>query len=178
MSDAANPYAAPAARVDDVPANPQAEAIRRAHINHEASVKAVGFLFYLGGALLTITALVTLVGKDDLQGSVTAIVLFALGAGELIAGWGVRALRRWGRNLGSVLSVIGLLAFPIGTLISVYMLYLFLSKKGRTIFAPPYQDVVAATPHVKYRTSIVVWIVLALLLALVLAAVLAPMFGR
>lgn len=178
MSNAANPYAAPAARVDDVPANPEAEAIRRAHINHEASVKAVGFLFYLGGALLTIVALGSLVGASDLRDTVIAVCLLVLGASELVAGWGVRALRAWGRKLGSVLSAVGLLAFPIGTLISIYMLYLFLSKKGRTIFAPPYQDVVAATPHVKYRTSIIVWIVLALLLALVAAAVLAPMFGR
>jgi hypothetical protein len=47
-----------------------------------------------------------------------------------------------------VLSGIGLLGFPIGTLINGYILYLFLSKKGRTVFAPEYQEVIEATPHV------------------------------
>ena len=137
MSNAANPYAAPTARVEDVSANAEAEAIRQAHISHEASVKSVGIL-------------------------------------QLFAGWGVRGLRRWGRILGCILSALGLLGFPIGTLINAYILYLFLSKKGRTIFAPEYQDVIAATPDVKYRTSIVVWIVLGLLVILVAAAFVLP----
>jgi len=89
----------------------------------------------------------------------------------------VRALRPWGRIVGCILSAIGLIGFPIGTLINGYILYLFLSKKGRTIFAPEYQDVIAATPHVKYRTSIIVWIFLALVVLLLAVAVLAPMFG-
>lgn len=172
VNDAANPYAAPAARVEDVGQNPEAEAIRRAHINHEASIKAVGFLYYLGGAVMTISGLVTL--ATDL---ITAVLLLALGAGTLFAGWGVRALRGWARVLGCVLSAIGLLGFPIGTLINGYILYLFLSKKGRTIFSPAYQDVISATPEVKYRTSIVVWIVLALLVALMVFGLLASLFG-
>jgi hypothetical protein len=87
------------------------------------------------------------------------------------AGWGVRSFRRWGRVVGCVLSGIGLLGFPIGTLINAYILYLFLSKKGRTVFSPEYQDVIAATPHVKYRTSIIVWILLALVGALVVVGI-------
>ena len=77
-----------------------------------------------------------------------------------------------------MLSAIGLLGFPIGTLINGYILYLFLSKKGRTIFAPAYQDVIAATPHVKYRTSIVIWIFLALLVGLILFAAVGAFVGR
>jgi len=168
MSNTAfNPYAAPAAPVEDVSANAEAEAIRKAHISHEASIKAVGILYYLGGTGVTLVALAALFSaRQD-----------ALGAGQLSAGWAVRALRPWGRTVGCILSAIGLIGFPIGTLINGYILYLFLSKKGRTIFAPEYQDVIAATPHVKYRTSIIVWIFLALIVALVALAVLAPMFG-
>ena len=69
-----------------------------------------------------------------------------------------------------MLAGFGLLGFPIGTLINAYILYLFLSKKGRTIYSPEYQEVIAATPHVKYRTSIVVWILLALVVVLIAAA--------
>lgn len=174
----ANPYAAPAAPVEDVSANAEAEAIRQAHITHEASIKAVGFLYYLGGVLVTIGGLASLAGRPDSGGVGVAIGLVIVGIGQFFAGWGVRALAKWGRVLGCVLSGLGLLAFPIGTAINAYILYLFLSKKGRTIFAPEYQDVIAATPHVKYRTSIVVWIFLALIVALIVFAGLAPLFGR
>lgn len=179
MSNAANPYAAPAARVDDIAANPEAEAIRRAHIGHEASLKAVGFLYYLGGILVTLAGIASLfAGSSEGANTVMVLLLVPLGVGQLFAGWGVRALRAWGRIVGCVLSAIGLLAFPIGTLINGYILYLFLSKKGRTIFAAEYQDVIAATPHVKYRTSILVWIFLVLLAGLIVFAALGSYFGR
>jgi len=173
VSTPVNPYAAPTAAVEDIAANPEADAIRRAHIGHEASIKAVGILYYLGAVVLTIGTVMFL--QSDVA---TSIGLLIVGVAQLFAGWGVRALRRWGRVLGCVLSVIGLLGFPIGTLINGYILYLFLSKKGRTIFAPEYQDVIAATPDVKYRTSIVVWIVLGLLVALVAAAFVLPQLAK
>ena len=178
MSESVNPYAAPAADVDDVSAHPEQETVRREHINHEASIKAVGFLYYLGGAIVTVGALASL--ADARVG--VALLLVVTGVGQLVAGWGVRALRPWGRILGCVLSGFGLLGFPIGTLINAYILYLFLSKKGRTVFSEDYLEVIAATPHVKYRTSIVLWIALALLAVLILlgvtAAYLMPVIGR
>jgi len=179
MSNTAfNPYAAPAAPVEDVSANAEAEAIRKAHISHEASIKAVGILYYLGGTGVTLVALAALFSaRQDALGLGASVGLLALGAGQLSAGWAVRALRPWGRTVGCILSAIGLIGFPIGTLINGYILYLFLSKKGRTIFAPEYQDVIAATPHVKYRTSIIVWIFLALVVLLIAVAVLVPMFS-
>jgi hypothetical protein len=172
-----NPYAAPAAPVADISANAEAEAIRRAHISHEASIKAVGLLYYLGGVGVTLAAAASLLGARDTSVMVT-LLLIALGVGQFFAGWAVRALQRWGRILGCVLSGLGLLGFPIGTAINAYILYLFLSKKGRTIFAPEYQAVIAATPEVKYRTSIVVWIFLALLVALLAFGMLGSFFGK
>jgi hypothetical protein len=182
MADPANPYAAPAARVEDAGADSEAEAIRRAHIGHEASIKAVGFLYYLGGLLVLLGALGGFMGATSARYAYAAtgvmIFLVLVAAAQFAAGWGVRALKRWGQVMGCILSGLGLLAFPIGTLISAYILYLLLAKKGRMVFSPAYRDVVAATPHVKYKTSIVVWIVLALLLGLIAFAVLAPMFAR
>ena len=180
MSNATSPYAPPAARVADVSAsaNPEAEAIRQAHISHEASIKSIGILYYLGGVALIIFGIVSLAAvREGAVAPLMALFFLVLGAGELFAGWGVRALRKWGQVVGCVLSVFGLLGFPIGTLINLYILYLLLSKKGRTVFSPAYQEIIVATPHVKYKTSILVWIFLALLVALVLAAVLLPMFA-
>jgi hypothetical protein len=170
MSEAANPYAAPTARVDDAGVDSEAEKIRREHLNHEASIKAVGALYYLSGLMLTLAAFGTAISARDASLGAGALLL-VLAALMFAAGWGVRSFRRWGRVVGCVLSGIGLLGFPIGTLINAYILYLFLSKKGRTVFSPEYQDVIAATPHVKYRTSIIVWILLALVGALVVVGI-------
>jgi hypothetical protein len=177
MSQAVNPYAAPAAKVEDAGANPEAEAIRQAHISHEASIKAVGFLYYLGAAIAVIFGVGSLAGvASGGEAAGLGAFMLAFGVAGFFVGWGVRGLRRWGQVVGCVMAVFGLLGFPVGTLINGYILYLFLSKKGRTIFSPEYQDVIAATPHVKYRTSILVWIFLAIVLGLLLLAVLVPMF--
>jgi len=61
---------------------------------------------------------------------VITVLLVVLGVGQLLAGWGVRALRSWGRTVGCVLSAIGLLGFPIGTLINGYILYLLPRRKA------------------------------------------------
>ena len=180
MSNTAfNPYAAPAAPVEDVSANAEAERIRKEHISHEASIKAVGLLYYLGAIGMTIGGLAGLVAARGAETSVgVALLLLGLGVSYAFAGWGVRGLRPWGRIIGILLAGFGLLGFPVGTLINAYILYLFLSKKGRTIYEPQYQDVIEATPHVKYRTSIIVWIFLALLLALFAFAIGLPLFGK
>src|SRR4249920_884895 len=130
-----NPYAAPTAPVEDVSSNPEAEAIRKAHISHEASIKAVGFLYYLGGVLLLLTAVAQLFAQVAGWSTAMSLVFLVIGIAQLFAGWGVRAFRKWGRIVGCVLSALGLLGFPIGTIINAYILYLFLSKKGRTVFS-------------------------------------------
>jgi hypothetical protein len=78
------------------------------------------------------------------------------------------------RICGIVLASVGLLAVPIGTVISGYILYLLACKKGRFICSPDYHAIVQATPHVKYRTSPVAWALLAVavLAAFVIAAAL------
>jgi hypothetical protein len=76
-----------------------------------------------------------------------------------------------------VLSEVGLLGFPIGTLINGYILYLLLSKKGRKVFSDEYRQIVSLTPHIKYRTSIVVCILLGLIVLMVAAAILFTVFG-
>ncbi len=173
MSGAVNPYAAPTAPVEDVPAHPEAEAVRKAHIKHEASIRSVGTLYFLGAIFGTLGGLFGLAGAPGARGDiVAAVVMLVLGVAMFFVSSGVGRLRPWARTAGCALSGIGLIGFPIGTLINGYILYLFLSKKGRTIFSPEYQDVIAATPHIKYR-SWLVWIFLALVLIVVLVAVLA-----
>jgi hypothetical protein len=52
-----------------------------------------------------------------------------------------------------------------------------LSAKGKRLFEPDYAGIVAATPHIQYRTSIVIWILLGIIVLLVAAAVLVPILS-
>jgi hypothetical protein len=176
-----NPYAPPQAEVADIAgAIPEAEMVRREHIKHEASIRSVGVLYYIGGALMAVAAIFFVVGINQITlGWGLASIYAILALFSIAVGHQLRALKPWARIASIVLSVIGLLGFPIGTLINGYILYLLLSQKGQRIFQSDYADIVAATPYVKYRTSIVVWIVLGVLLIGILAAITLPMLlGR
>jgi Ca2+/Na+ antiporter len=88
----------------------------------------------------------------------------AIGVLQLIAGLGLRKFSNRGRILGSVIAGIGLIVIPVGTVIGAYILYLLLGAKGKVVFSPEYQEVIAQTPHIRYRTSKWVWILLILFL--------------
>lgn len=166
MSAAANPYAPPRAHVQDVSgADSEAEEIRREHIKHETSVRAIGLLYYLSGGVMLVLSIAMLGGSFSgtaLQGLTVGLGVLYLGLGALmlVVARGVRKLAPWARIATIVLAAIGLLGFPVGTLFNAYILYLVLSKKGKRIFEDDYRDIIEATPHIKYRTSIIVWIVL------------------
>src|SRR5690606_39569288 len=111
---------------------------------------------------------------------VLAWVLFTQSSACSASRWvhQLRALKPWARIAGIVMAILGLFGFPIGTLINGYILYLLLSQKGRRIFQPDYAHIVAATPEVKCRTSIVVWIILGIFLLGILAAISLPFVMR
>lgn len=142
------------------------EAVRNEHLKHEASIKSVGFLYCLGGVGVTLGGLsLTIVGFASGQGesvgtAVLGVFFLLLGVGQFLVGRGLRKLRPWARTPTTIISCLGLLGFPLGTLINAYILYLVLSAKGRMVLSEEYNQVVAQTPHIKYRTSIVVWVFL------------------
>ena len=110
-------------------------------------------------------------------GPFVGVLYLVFGALFIVVGRGIRKLRPWARTTGIVLAAIGLLGFPLGTLLNGYILYLLLAKKGKRIFEDDYKDIIEATPHVKYRTSIVVWIFLGLLV-LAIAGIIAAVAVR
>ena len=177
-----NPYAAPQTTgvVDDAPT--ENEVIRQQYLRHEASVKSIGSLYLVTAVLLMPYAIVTLVGgiSEMAKGDSTAIGAATIGAIYLglcalqaATAIGLRRLQPWARVVAALLSLVGLLAFPLGTLISGYFLWLLLSKKGSFIVSDEYQRVVAATPHIKYKSSIIVVAFMVLLVILVGMAIIA-----
>lgn len=176
---AVNPYAPVIAQPGSVAQSSQAEQIRRTHLSHEASIQSIGALFLLGAFFVTLAGVFLI--SVSLYSLITGapqpespLILLGIGVFELtlgilqgMTGFALRKLRSGGRVGGIVFSIIGLLGFPIGTLISAYFIYLLASKKGAYIFSDEYRRIVAETPHVKLKTSIIIWIFLALLLGLI-----------
>ena len=145
----------------------EAEEIRKKHIRHEASIKSVGVLYFLGSAFMVVAGFTQLASPRAGQNVMLAVLFLGLAAVQIWAGIGLRRLKLPGRLAAGILSGLGLLAFPVGTIINGYILYLLYSKKGSTVFSPEYKQVIEATPHIKYRTSIVIWILLGLVFLLI-----------
>jgi hypothetical protein len=179
-----NPYAAPIAPYAAGPSGSLAEAERIRHelIKHEVGVQTIGNLYLLGAIVGVIAlvglALVTVFGmtSGSAEGErlepIPMLVMLVIGG---LATWlyfwigvGLRRLDRKVRTVAIVLAAIGLLGFPLGTLINGYFLYLLASEKGGRVLSPEYQAVVAATPHIKYKSP---WLIGCLILFVVLGAI-------
>jgi hypothetical protein len=202
-----NPYAAPEAEIGG-PAMAltgsslaEAEAIRRAHLNHEVTVKGFGALSVLGGIFMLIAAPFLLAmglgaiplgesaepgaGRYFLAG--LGVMLFALGLLNIFVGIGMRRLQPWARWTETVLVSINLLASlfqinPVALLISGYILYLMVSAKGEMIFSRRYKEVIALTPHIKYKMSrwvkTMLWVLLAFFVVLIGLAIVGALMNR
>lgn len=169
-----NPYAAPQSVVEDLPAADVGamEAQRQALIRHETQLKSVGALYYLGGVVMLGSTLALLgSGAERLETGVLGMLMALFGLLYLAMGYGFRRVRSWVRVPGAILAVLSLLSFPVGTLIGAWILYLMFSAKGRQVLAPEYQQVIAATPQVRFQRSIGDWIALILILLLLIAFV-------
>ena len=160
-----NPYQAP--QTFEVPGSQptDAEAIRQDHIKTEASIKSVGILYWLASVAVVITSIPMItaaIGQSEMAVQQIAIGsgLLSLGILQFIVGFEIRRLKAWARVAVGILSGIGLVGFPVGTLINAYILFLLFGKKGRMVFSAPYKEIITATPHVKYKTSKWVWIIL------------------
>jgi hypothetical protein len=176
-----NPYAAPSADLtkDGTGAEWADVALRQAHLQHEVQLKSVGSLYLLAALVWSITSAVGIPIYFDLHQSepawlrvITVALLLLVILVLLAVGVGFRGLQSWVRIPGAALSIGGLFLFPLGTLINAYVLYLMFCAKGRTVLAPDYARVRAATPHLRYRRSALERGVIAVLLMAVLAVIL------
>ena len=58
------------------------------------------------------------------------------------------------------------------------VLYLIFSAKGKMVFSDEYRAVIEQTPDIKYRTSVIVWIVLGLILVIIAFGLFGAFFAR
>ena len=178
----ANPYAPTSETLGQSPPFDDAEAYRRAHLKHEASCQSIGTLFLLSSIIVLIVAIVYffdlirirqngIAGQTTMPSFLLNLITILLSLAQATVGFGLRRLRAWSYTGGIVLSVVGLLAFPVGTLFCGYFLYLLLSEKGRIVFSSSYQNVIAQTPHIRYRTPPIVWVLLLAIVLLIIFSV-------
>ncbi|HSF83149.1 MAG TPA: hypothetical protein VLA49_18065 [Anaerolineales bacterium] len=117
----------------------------------EIHVKVIGWLYIvlgilgvLGAALLFIlVAGGGLISGDEIAIQVTTLVGLILGGlfvllsvPGIIVGAGLIQFQPWARILALVLGLLNLLAFPVGTLLGIYTIFVLLDEATARLFAP------------------------------------------
>lgn len=186
MSD--NPYEAPSADLSLVATRVESADVdvRQAHLKHEAQLRSVGLLYFLGAFIMLVMAVPFLFAFPE-AGSREANDLpmllfftlfpFAVAFVFCTVGYGFRALRSWVRIPGTAFGLLGLTQFPLGTLINAYVLYLMYCPKGRTVLAPDYARVRAATPHLRHRRGLLGTLVLMILIGVITFVLVEAYYG-
>ncbi len=148
---------------------------RKDHIIHEALVRSVSVFYLLAALPLIALGAYGAFGAIALVGSGWAlfavfVTLVWWGIAYLLVntGIGIWKLRGRSRVVSIVLSVLGLISIPVGTIISVFVLYVMCSGKGQKVFSPSYQHVIAQTQQLRRNNLLIFGIVTGLVL-LVLA---------
>jgi len=150
------------------------ELVRRQCINRESTIKTLGALYILGGIFALIGSISILASSSPrLSGPspVLSVIYLGLSVMGLAAGFGLRRLQPWARILATIQACLGLLAFPIGTLINALILSAYWTNPSKTIFSEDYKRIIAATPHVKVKTSKAMIVLLIILLILIVGIV-------
>ncbi len=195
-----NPYAAPEAPIGREPVVVSgdvaaAEAIRRAHLNHEANLKSVGQLHMLA-ALLVGAMLVAMVGRGTTGLTFRRVLpsTLPLGAFALVngaVGYGLYKLQSWARwteivllGLFLVLEAISfvfsftkqgaptvalLIGFTFVAAIPMAVLWLLVSRRGDVVFSQEYHEVIARTPHVRQSSGCALVLLLMIVVGVLLA---------
>jgi hypothetical protein len=184
MNQAYNPYEAPQSNASNDYEPSDVETIRKKYLSHEASIKSVGSL-YIIGCILSLFGIVPSfiqVIRMGLNGEAVfkffiTLLLLLLVILQFTVAIGLLRLKNIARLTAIPFSVLGLLLFPIGTIVAGYILYLLLSKKGAYVVSPEYHQIIQMTPHIKYKTSIVVWIFFVAFLLLIGLAIIGSMIG-
>jgi len=114
----------------------------------ENHVKILGLLNILIGALGALVSLIFFgvfggasVGSDalPLRGFLTVgvmAVLLVLAVPMIVIGTALLQFRHWARTAGTILAVLSLLHFPLGTLLGVYAFWVLLSAEADSLFNP------------------------------------------
>jgi hypothetical protein len=156
--------------------------IRKAHIEHETSLRGMALLYYFAALFIGIGGLLFCfergtAGESRLSSLILGFVLIAIATLYAVFGRAIRRLEPWSRTPATVLACLGLLGFPLGTAINGYILYLLHSNKGKTLFTPEYREIMLQTPEVHAKTSLALWLALVLVILIFIIVILVAAWG-
>ena len=107
--------------------------------------------------------------------ALTAISFISILIGLGVAGFQLAMIGMVGPAGSPIAGV--LIAYGLFLLIVGYILYLLVSPKGSMVFSHEYREVMAATPHIKYKTSCILKGFLIFLIVIILVGVLGAFFS-
>jgi len=215
--DDGNPFAPPRAVIGpraseiDFGDDAEAESIRREHLSHEASIKAIGLLCYLTAGFFGFVTVIVMFAMSGLVGNgnvpigpdgpgrnlLLLLVFLMYGGISLVSfalGFGLRRLQVWARFTMMVFSMLALL-YDLGVgvvvlafldtpnppvtflilffpgLILAYTFSLLIVPKSGMVFSAEYKSIIARTPEIRTKTSLIIKLLLGLLVALFLLGV-------
>lgn len=93
-------------------------------------------------------------------------LFMGLGLAELIIGVGLGDLKPWSPKAAKVFAVFTIINFPVGTLISIYTLWVLSRPQCKVIFSQEYKEIIAKTCHVRITIPAHAWIILIVAVAL------------
>ncbi len=210
--DNRNPFQAPTASIAAptlTGASADAELIRRTYLKHEASIKGIGSLSYLGAFFCGLAVVLCGLGiiglftlpQANTNPEVDPRIMLGVFAGIALLltviyggmGYGLRNLQPWAKwttvaliGLGFLINLVQIvmalavspalavgtfIGAAIGSVIPIYVLYLMVSAKGAMVFSREYREVIRQTPDIKYKTSIIVKVLLVFLILVLLLMV-------
>ncbi len=117
----------------------------------ELHVKVLGWLHILGNALflvIGITGFIFLTGIGAVSGDLEAVKVLGfigsvgvaffsmLALPGLVAGYGLLKRHSWSRVLALVVGFLGLINFPIGTIIGIYTFIVLMQSEATDYFTP------------------------------------------
>lgn len=131
--------------------------VREANLKYERRIRTAAAMYYFVSGLFVFVAFGAVV-----NGKFGALLMLPLAAGIFIAAREIFRLRKRAKLAAGIVSGVGLLMFPIGTVIHAIVLYLVFCKDGRRVLSDEHGGVIERTPEIKCPIS---WIGAALLSA-------------
>jgi hypothetical protein len=116
------------------------------HITILGWLYIVGYAIFLliGAFVFTLLTSIGAISGDEqammilsLVGTSVGALLVVLAIPGIAAGYGLLAHKGWGRYLAIVVAILGLINFPIGTLVGVYALWVLMQEQATAYFATP-----------------------------------------
>jgi hypothetical protein len=119
----------------------------------ESHVKALGLLYILAGGFGGLAGLVfflllegpsTAASYGPISGYMITgwmILMLILTIPGIIVGIGLLNLYRWSRSVATIVAILELLNFPVGTALGIYALWVLLSPETDPLFSPRFNQI-------------------------------------